>query len=132
MSPIQRSLSSPMMIFDLAPRLRELRADDSYVRSGRLGRTLAKSGRLRLVLVALNAGVEIGVHHADSPMTIQLLEGSLSFRLGGEDHELRAGQVLFFGPGEAHDIRAVDESALLLTLSAIGEMDGGGDLLAGG
>jgi quercetin dioxygenase-like cupin family protein len=121
MSPIDRNLAAPMMIFDLQPRLRELREDDSYVRSGRLGRTLAKHGRFRLTLVALNAGIEVGTHHADSPMTIQLLEGALSFRVGSEEHALRAGQVLFFGPGEAHDIRAEEESALLLTLSAIGD-----------
>jgi quercetin dioxygenase-like cupin family protein len=121
MSPIDRPLAAPMMIFDLSPQLRELRQDESYRRSGRLGRTLAKSGRLRLTLVVLNAGVEVGTHHADSPMTIQLLEGVLSFRVNGTDHELRAGQVLFFGPGDAHDIRAVEESALLLTLSALGD-----------
>jgi quercetin dioxygenase-like cupin family protein len=121
MSPIDRPLAAPMMIFDLSPQLRELRQDESYRRSGRLGRTLAKSGRLRLTLVALNADVEVGTHHADSPMTIQLLEGVLSFRVNGTDHELRAGQVLFFGPGDAHDIRAVEESALLLTLSALGD-----------
>jgi quercetin dioxygenase-like cupin family protein len=119
--PIERSLAAPMMVFDLQPRLRELREDESYRRSGRLGRTLAKHGRMRLTLVALNAGVEVGTHHADSPMAIQLLEGALSFRISGEEHELRAGQVLFFGPGDAHDIRAEEESALLLTISAIGD-----------
>jgi quercetin dioxygenase-like cupin family protein len=119
--PIQRPLSEPMMKIDLQPALAELRADESYRRSGRLGRTLARSGRLRLTLVALNAGIEVGTHHADSPMTIQLLEGRLGFRVEGSDHELRAGQVLFFGPGDAHDIRAMEESALLLTLSAIGD-----------
>jgi quercetin dioxygenase-like cupin family protein len=121
MSPIQRDLAAPMMIFDLEPRLRELREDDSYHRTGRLGRTLAKHGRMRITLVALNAGIEVGTHHADSPMTIQLLEGRLSFRVGTSEHALRAGQVLFFGPGDAHDIRAEEESALLLTLSAIGD-----------
>jgi quercetin dioxygenase-like cupin family protein len=121
MSPIQRPLSEPMMKFDLQPTLQELRADDSYRRSGRLGRTLARSGRLRLTLVALNAGVEVGTHQADSPMTLQVLEGRIGFRVNGESHELSTGQVLFFGPGEAHDIRALDESALLLTLSAIGD-----------
>jgi quercetin dioxygenase-like cupin family protein len=121
MSPIQRPLAAPMMVFDLAPQLRELREDDSYRRSGRLGRTLAKSGRLRLTLVALNEGVEVGMHQAVSPMTIQLLEGRLRFRVEGQDHELVAGQVLFFGPGEAHDIRALEESGLLLTISALDE-----------
>jgi quercetin dioxygenase-like cupin family protein len=121
MSPMERSLTEPMMVFELEPQLQELRGDESYRRSGRLGRTLARSGRLRLVLVALNRGVEVGTHQADSPMTIHVLEGRIGFRLGGRDHELRSGQVLFFEPGEAHDIRALEECALLLTLSAIGD-----------
>jgi quercetin dioxygenase-like cupin family protein len=125
MSPMQRTLDAPMMLFDLQPELQHLRQDESYHRTGRLGRTLAKSGRLRLVLVALDADVEVGTHHADSPMTIQVIEGRLGFRVGNRDYELRPGQVLFFGPGDAHDIRALEESALLLTLSAIGDDAGG-------
>lgn len=121
MSPIERSLAEPMMLFELDRLVRELRGDESYVRSGRLGRTLARSGRLRLVLVALKAGVEVGTHHADSPMTIQLSEGRLGFTIRGKPFELDAGQVLFFGPGDAHDIRALEDSALLLTISAIGD-----------
>lgn len=119
MTPLERSLAGPVMIFDLEERLGELRRDGAYRRSGRLGRTLAKSGRLRLTLVALGAGVEAGTHHADSPLTIQLLEGRLTFRADGREHELRAGQALFFGPGDAHDIRALEESALLLTISLL-------------
>lgn len=121
MSPIDRSLGEPMMMFELERHLGELRGDESYARSGRLGRTLARSGRLRLVLVALKAGVEIGTHQADSPMTLQLTQGRLGFAIDGKPYELRAGQVLFFGPGEAHDIRALEDSGLLLTLSAIGD-----------
>jgi quercetin dioxygenase-like cupin family protein len=119
MTPIQRTLDEPMMIFDLESQIRELRADDSYRRSGRLGRTLARSGRLRIVLVVLNSGIEVGTHQAESPMTLQLIRGRLGFRVDGHNHELREGQLLFFGPGDAHDIRALDESALLLTLSAV-------------
>jgi quercetin dioxygenase-like cupin family protein len=119
--PMDRSLTEPMMVFDIPSLLRELRQDESYGRSGRLGRTLARSGRLRLVLVALNRDVLVGTHRAESPMTIQLLEGRIGFRIDGRDHELHAGQVLFFEPGEAHDIRALEECAMLLTLSAIGD-----------
>lgn len=118
---LQRSLTDPMMMFQPMRELAELRQDESYARSGRLGRTLARSGRLRVTLVALNAGIEVGTHHADSPMTIQLLEGRIGFRTESGDHELNAGEVLFFGPGDAHDIRALEESALLLTISAIGD-----------
>jgi len=125
MSPMQRTLDAPMMLFDLQPQVQQLRQDESYRRTGRLGRTLAKSGRMRLVLVALDADIEVGTHHADSPMTIQVIEGLLGYRVGERDYELRSGQVLFFGPGDAHDIRALDESALLLTISAIGDDAGG-------
>jgi quercetin dioxygenase-like cupin family protein len=121
MSTLNRQIAGPMLTFDLQQLIRELRADESYARSGRLGRTLAKSGRLRLVLVVLEDGVEIGTHHAESPMTIQPVEGSIRFRVNGEDHELQTGQVLYFGRGEAQQIRATARTALLLTISAVDE-----------
>jgi quercetin dioxygenase-like cupin family protein len=121
MSSINRPLTGPMLTFDLRQQLEELRREESYRRSGRAGRTLAKSGRLRLVMVAMAPDTVIGTHQADSPMTVHVLGGHIRYRAGESDHELREGQVLFFGPGDAHDIRAVQESALLLTLSAIGD-----------
>ena len=130
MSSINRPLSGPIMTFDLREQLESLRAEEPYTRSGRAGRTLAKSGRFRLTLVAMAPGNEIGTHQADSPMTLHVLEGAIRFRAGAESHDLRAGEVLFFGPGDAHDITAAEESALLITLSAVGDdylMEGPGD-----
>ncbi len=121
MSSINRPLAGPVLSFDLPSLLPELRAEESYQRSGRAGRTLAKSGRFRLTVTVMQAGNEIGTHQADSPMTIHVLAGALRFRAGGEEYELREGQVLFFGPGDAHDIRATEDSALLITLSAVGD-----------
>jgi quercetin dioxygenase-like cupin family protein len=121
MSSINRPLSGPMLTFDLRRQLDELRGEESYRRSGRAGRTLAKSGRLRLVLVAMAPNNVIGTHQADSPMTVHVLAGHIRYRADDGGHELREGQVLFFGPGDAHEIRAEEESALLLTLSAIGD-----------
>lgn len=121
MSSINRPLAGPILVHHLDERLEELRAEESYARSGRSGRTLAKAGRFRLTLLAMADGNRIGTHQADSPMTLHVLSGRIQFRAGGEDHELHAGQVLFFGPGDAHDIRAVGETALLITISAIGD-----------
>jgi quercetin dioxygenase-like cupin family protein len=118
MPSINRPLAGPTMTFDLAEQIRALRSDDAYRRSGRAGRTLAKNGRFRLVLTVMVDGTEIGTHRAESPMTLQVVEGALRFTAAGGEHELAPGQVLFFGPGEADDIRATRDSALLLTLSA--------------
>jgi quercetin dioxygenase-like cupin family protein len=107
------------LTFGLAETTAQLRAEDAYRRSGRAGRTLAKSGRFRLVLLAVANGVLIGTHQADSPMTLQVLEGGLGYRDEGGEHTLQQGDLLFFGPGNAEDIRASADSALLLTLSAV-------------
>ncbi len=121
MSSINRPLTGPMLTFDLEQQLAELQREEAYQRSGRAGRTLAKSGRLRVVMVALATDTVIGTHQADSPMTLHILKGHIRYRAGAEQHELKEGELLFFGPGDAHDIRAVEQSALLLTLSAIGD-----------
>lgn len=121
MSSINRPLTGPMLSFDLEQHLVELRQDEAYRRSGRAGRTLAKSGRLRITVTAMAAGNVIGTHQADSPMTVHVLRGHIRFRAAGEQQDLRQGQLLFFGPGDAHDITAEEESVLLLTLSAVGD-----------
>lgn len=126
MSSINRPLTAPNLTFDLRTQLAEMRQEEGYHRSGRTGRTLAKSGRMRVTLVAMARGNVIGTHQADSPMTLHVLSGHIRFRAGGQEHELQAGQLLFFGPGDAHDLAATEETALLLTLSAIGDDFGGG------
>ena len=121
MSSINRPLAGPLLTFDLDSLADELRSDESYERSGRAGRTLAKSGRMRLTMVAMQEGNVIGTHQAESPMTIHVLEGHIRFRADDGQHELSRGQVLFFGPGDAHDITATTRTVLLITISAIGD-----------
>lgn len=118
MSSISRPLAGPSLTFRLSEQVQELRRDEAYQRSGRAGRTLVKDERFRVVLLAVADQMEIGTHKADSPMTLHVVEGGLRYRDAGGQYELRAGDLLFFGPGQAEDIRATAESTLLLTLSA--------------
>lgn len=116
MSAITRSLTGESLTFDLAAQIAELRADESYARSGRSGRTLLKDGRLSITLTLIAKGVEVGTHHAVAPMTLQPLEGRLHYRVGDAHFEITKGELLFFGPGHAQDIRALEDTALLLTI----------------
>ena len=116
MSPVKRELAGAHLTFSLSAQIEELRNDEGYLRSGRIGRTLVKSGHLRITLTLIADGVEVGTHQAETPMTLQVLEGGLQYRVEGGDRELGEGQLLFFGPGHARDIRAVGNTALLLTI----------------
>ena len=116
MSSITRALTGENLTFDLGEQIAEMRREEGYERSGRTGRTLVKEGPLRLTLTVLAEGVEVGTHHAAAPMTLQPLEGRLRYRLGDEQFEIGAGEVLYFGPGHAKDIVALEDTALLLTI----------------
>jgi quercetin dioxygenase-like cupin family protein len=128
-SSITRPLAGENLTFDLAGQIADLRQDESYARSGRVGRTLVKAGPLRLTLTIIAEGVQIGTHHAASPMTLQPLEGGLRYRVGDDEFEIGRGDVLFFEPGHAQDIRALEDTALLLTITGEGPVDG--DLVSG-
>ena len=117
MSSLDRALTGAHLTFDLSEQISELRRDDKYVNTGRLGRTLVKEGALRLTMTVLAEGAEVSTHHAVSPMTLQVLEGRLRYRVADEEQELAEGEFLFFGPGDAQDIQALEDTALLLTIT---------------
>lgn len=117
MSSMTRALTGRHLSFDLAEQIAEIRGDDKYVQTGRLGRTLVKEGALRITMTVLAEGAEVGTHQAVSPMTLHVLEGRLRYRLGEETFELGAGDLLFFGPGHAQDIHALADTVMLLTIT---------------
>ena len=127
MSSINRPLAGPMLTFKLGEQLEEIRREEGFTRNGRGARTLAKAGRFRLVLIAMAEGNVIHTHQADSPLTIHVIEGDITYRAEDGEHRLGEGEVLFFSAGDAHDITARRQSALLLTRSAEGD-DFGTDL----
>jgi quercetin dioxygenase-like cupin family protein len=113
-----RALTGDHLTFQLQGLIAELRQEEGYRRSGRGGRTLVKEGPLRLTMTVVAKGVEIGTHHAVAPMTLQVLEGGLRYRVEGDECEIQQGEVLFFGPGHARDIRALADTALILTITS--------------
>lgn len=117
MSSLSRPLAGDTLTFVLADQIAELQQDESYIRSGRVGRTLVKSGALRLTMTLLAKGVEVGTHHAETPMTLQVLEGRLHYRVNDRTFEMGRGEILFFGPGHARDIQALEDTALLLAIT---------------
>jgi quercetin dioxygenase-like cupin family protein len=118
MPSIDRPLTGGTLSYDLRAEAALLREDDSYRRSGRLGRTLAKQGRFRQTLTVLSAGTPAETAHSDSAMSLHVLEGALRVRVADGERELRQGEMMFTGPGDAHDIRAAEDAVVLITVSA--------------
>ncbi len=101
-----------------------LKAEDDALReraasagSGRAAKTLAKEGRLRVVLVALNRGTVLKQHHADGPVSIQCLRGNVAISVGDESRELTSGGLLILDAKVSHEAKALRDSSILMTMS---------------
>lgn len=76
---IERPMDAPLLTFDLPAVLVQIRREDTWANAPRTGLTLLKGQRLLVVLVALHAGTTISSHHTDSPISVQVIEGALTF-----------------------------------------------------
>ena len=69
-------------------------------------------------MVALQAGAEIGAHETEGPVTVHVIEGRVAISVDADELVLSTGQLLILRSGMRHTMRALDESAFLLTLTA--------------
>ncbi len=115
-----KTTHEPGTVYDLGAACRQLKADPTYQR-GHIARTLARLPDLRMVLIAIQGGHEIPEHEAEDSVTIQVISGRVRLAFEGREVELGAGQLITLERGVPHSVRALEESALLLSLGWRGE-----------
>jgi quercetin dioxygenase-like cupin family protein len=72
----------------------------------------------RAVLVALEAGQELGDHQVKEHAWVLVADGSVVVESGGERVDAGTGTLLHFEPDERHAVAAQDGGARLLLLLA--------------
>jgi hypothetical protein len=99
-------LAEPLLQIDLDRELQQPRREDSWQReTGRSSKTLMKGGsRMRQ-------------HRAEGRISIQQLKGQVRIHLADRKATLSTGHLLVLDCGVLHDVEALEESALLLTIS---------------
>ncbi|QDV52828.1 cupin domain-containing protein [Gimesia fumaroli] len=78
--------------------------------------TLVKTDDLEIIRLILKAGKSLPNHTAKGILTVQCLEGRVSFKALGKEHELTAGQLLHLPDTEPHAVECLESAALLLTI----------------
>lgn len=112
---------SPSLSFDLAGELERLRTEDHPWQAGRNAKILVKYPNLRILLVGLRPGTHIAEHRAPGPISIQIVTGHVLARAAGRPIDLREGQLLALEAGVPHDLEALAESAVLVTIAWPGD-----------
>ena len=112
-------LSSPFLEFDLTAEVDRLHQETTWD-SGRNARTLIKYDDLRVVLMVLKANAGIPAHKADGRISIQVLSGHVRLNASGRAFDLLPGSLVALDHGAPHDLQALEESAVLLTIAWAG------------
>lgn len=116
---------SPNVTFDLNAEAGRLRDATVWSERGLSTRTLLKHADLRLVLVALKSGEKIQPHKTERRASIQAFNGHVRLHLAADQTvDLPAGHVLVLDRGVLHDVVALEDSVILVTLG--GDSDGPG------
>jgi quercetin dioxygenase-like cupin family protein len=55
-------------------------------------------------------------HEVDGPITLQVISGAVTFGVAGESRTLKAGTLIALDKAIPHDIQAMEDSELLLTI----------------
>jgi quercetin dioxygenase-like cupin family protein len=123
--PDPQPIAASYLEVDVARELEQLHREAGW-QSGRNARTLVKYDGLRIVLIALQKGSRIPEHHANGHVSIHAVAGHIQVRAQGRRFDLRGGALLVLGEGVPHDVEALEESALLLTIGSPREKDRSG------
>ena len=109
-------MAASYMEFDVLAEFHRLKSESAWS-TGQNARTLIKYDDLRVVLLALQARAQLPEHQTDGRLTMQVLSGHIQVRAAGRTFNLYSGGLLAFDHGIRHDVMALEESALLLTIA---------------
>ena len=112
----EERFASPAQTFDLDAVARDLAAEPTTTAQGHRQRMLFRRGDATLSLFLFEAGAALREHRTNGTVLIQVLQGRMTVRAGGERHDLPGGSVLSMAAGVPHDVYADVASRMLLTV----------------
>jgi quercetin dioxygenase-like cupin family protein len=112
--------ASSSTTFDLTAEAEALRDSAIWQERGQNSRTLLKLPGLSLVMIALKSGHRIQRHQTDHRLNLQTFTGHVQLNVADDTIDLPKGNVLVLEPSIPHDVVALENSVILLSLSAVG------------
>ncbi|HVM62691.1 MAG TPA: cupin domain-containing protein [Verrucomicrobiae bacterium] len=112
----KRMLAAPLLFFELEDEIQQLKEDPEWPARQRTAVTLVKEPELSVVLVIAQKGAALREHHTESPVTLQVLSGSVRFVAGDDTRTVARNGFIALDKGIPHEVEALEESAFLLTI----------------
>lgn len=111
-------IAGDVLLFDVDAETDATRRRAATSPAGRSATTLVKEGPLRIEAVSLAKGARLRAHAVAGAVSIQVLRGRVRVVTPGGDHELAAGALVALAAGVRHDVLALRDATLLITIAA--------------
>ena len=118
----RRTLRPPaggMISLNIRAEAARLKAKPEWSSANRLAVSLVKDDALNILLMVLKKGARLEEHRTKGPIAVHVLSGSVRFGAGSRCVELSSGSIAALDREVAHELEALEESAVLL-ITAIG------------
>lgn len=103
--------------FDLAAEAAALAATPAWRDVGHTAKTLVRNDDSRVVLLALRAGGRMVEHQTEHSIAVQVLDGRVQLRVRDQLVELAPRGIVFLERDVPHDVVALEDSSVLLTIN---------------
>lgn len=81
-----------------------------------VSKTLKQNPASTITLFAFDKGQGLSEHTAPFDATVQVIDGEGLFIIGGEEHALKAGELIIMPANVPHAVRAVQKFKMLLIM----------------
>jgi len=109
--------ADPIRKLDLAEEFDDLLAEEHDPVDNHRQVTLVHREGLSLILFYFEADGYMPDHEVDGEVSIHVLEGELEIETPDETNRLTDNEILILAPGINHDVEAITETKMLLTVN---------------
>ena len=113
----KRLLDASQVKVDLKAFITLLKDEKTWKTSDRNAITVFKTDGMCIVLIALHKSAVMQKHKAKGIISVQVLEGHISFATDNDITALPAGAMVTLHKGIEHGVTAIEPSVFLLTIA---------------
>ncbi len=117
----ERLMDAPLVSINIPKFIKQLKKEPAWKNADRNAMTVYKTDGMRIVLIALHKNAELKRHTADGIISVQSLEGKITFTTDDQSVELKKGQMITLHKKVPHSVKAIKKSVFLLTVATSSE-----------
>lgn len=77
---------------------------------------LVKTGSFETIHLVVRAGDHIPEHKVTGSISLFCMQGMVIIETKAGEHEMKAGEWIYFEPNETHGVRGIEDASLMLTI----------------